>query len=188
MNILSIDILSIEILDIIISFLNPKNKVNFISSFKYVFEERCTLIQKYNIYYWNNSNYLQFYECLINNNYTTTEINQLIETSIKNIPIIYKSTKNKKHRKWGSFGFYDMRYIFELLFLNQSSLSDDSILDLKPHFYIHFYKQIQNSIKSTRNGTIDSINNNKILIPLHRTFKGYINNNCMIELNLIENI
>ena len=179
------DLLSIEILDIIISFLDPKNKVNFISSFKYIFEERCTLIQKYNIYYWNNSNYLLFYKCLINNNYTITEINKLLEISIKNIPIIYKSTKNKKHRKWGSFGFYDMRYIFELLFLNKSSLSNDNILHFNPHFYIHFYKQLTKSIKSNRKDTIDSMNKNKILLSLHRSFKGYINDQYIIESNLI---
>lgn len=175
---------SIEILDIIIGFLDPKNKVNFISSFKYIFKERYTLILKYNIYYWNNRNYLQFYKCLINFNYTISEINLLLQNSLEHIPTIYKLTKNKKHKKWGTFGFYDMRYIFELLFLNKSSLSDDNILHFNLHFYIHFYKPLKQSIKSNRKDTINVINKNKLLLPLHTSFKGYLNNQEIIESNL----
>ena len=53
------------------------------------------------------------------------------------------------------------------------------------HFYIHFYKQLKASIKSNRHDTISCINKNKLLISLHKSFTGYIDNHLIIELNLI---
>lgn len=162
-----------DIIDLLLNQLNLKNKINFIKSNKFIYHNFIKLYEKYKIYLFINNDYLIFYNYLKNNDYSINDLNDFIKISIRNIPIVYKNN---------ICGFYDLKYIFELFYINQNNLlSDSEIKNINLHFYIHFYEKIKNILNNDRNICIQNIEKTKYLISLHQNFYGFYKSNELLR-------
>lgn len=124
-------------------------------------------LSKYQILNFLNNDYINFYKYLNSYKYDKNFLINLLEKSIKYIPAIYGSR---------SCGYYDMRFIFELMCKN-ICLKDEIIKSLNEHFYIVFYKNLKICFKKNckRNDIIKKINKQKMLQSLKNNFKVYKN-------------
>ena len=153
--------------------LNLTSKIYFSQMNQYIYDYYKNELIKYKIYNYINYDYLNFYNFLQKFQYTIHEINEFLEISLKDIPTVYKNN---------ICGFYDLKYIFELLFINQNYLlSDNEIKKINLHFYIHFYKKLKNILHKEREICKENIEKTKYLISLHRNFNGYYKSNKMIR-------
>ncbi len=157
--------LPIELIDNICELLYKDDKLCFILCNKYIYYSLHTCLIKYNIFSYINKNYEKYYSYITKYIYNLDELTELIILSIQNIPYVYKIRK--------SCSFYDMRYLFELLLINKDLFNKIKIPSLNLHFYKHFYQLLYECITSNRYQSINNINNNKLLIPLHRGFKTF---------------
>ena len=168
--------LSNDIIELIINQLPIKYKIIFSQIDKNIYHEYNHKLKKYKIYNYINNDYLQFYQSLQDNHYTNDEMSSLLKLSIQNIPTVYK---NK------ICGFYDLKYIFEMLFITQNIITtlvtDQEIQKLNIHFYIHFYPKIKEILHENRNTCKKNIENNKYLISLQKDFVGFYKSNIMIR-------
>ena len=64
--------------------------------------------------------------------------------------------------------FYDLRYVFELMFLGYGLQSEDIKL-YNIHFYIHFYDKIKKCLKENRGKTLDEIEGSSYLFTLKQS-------------------
>ena len=139
-------------------------------------------ILKYKIELYLNNDYKNFVYTLIRFNYNDVYLNYLLEKAIKQITVIYGTR---------SCGYYDMRYIFELMF-NGANISSHKVKDIDPVFYIFFYKNIKKCInKCNRKKTLKNINKQRMLTSLRNNFKIYKNKNDICHksyIKLIEDI
>ena len=86
---------------------------------------------------------------------------KVINRTVGNLPNIWKNN---------IASFYDMRYIFEIMY--RYELEDEVIKNLNIHFFIHFYKIIKSCIvRGERQITINNINKSSVLTSLKRDFK-----------------
>tara|TARA_B100000902_G_C27192293_1_gene854537 strand:+ start:244 stop:789 length:546 start_codon:yes stop_codon:yes gene_type:complete len=107
------------------------------------------------------SNYRIFKECFKRYTYTEDELLSLGVLAVKNINTIWGSTIT---------GYYDLRYIFELLY---AGLDHNHILinsNIKPLNLKVLMDQIKYCISFNRFETINNINNNPSLYSLRRLF------------------
>jgi len=168
MNINNIYI-SDDIIHLIFINLNLKSKLQFSQSNKFIYQKYGgDNLKKYKIYHLINNDYLEFYQYLQDYKYTINEINEFLKISLKEIPTVWINS---------ACGFYDMKYIFELLFINQNNLLPDSeIKKLNLHFHIHFYSQLINCLRDSRKETKEHVFKCIYLRPLRNDFKGYYKN------------
>lgn len=157
------NVINIDIILLIFNKLYYKDKFNFIKINKYIYNI-CD-INQYKVFYYLNNNYELFYKYIDNYYLNQIEVCELLYKSIKNINHVYK---------YNRFTFYDMRFLFEILFKYEYRLSNDVVYSLNLHFYINFYKHLLNCIcYNNRSYTKKNINNNKFLISLHKNTKLY---------------
>lgn len=162
-----------DIIDLLLNQLNLKNKINFIKSNKIIYHNFKKIYEKYKIYLFINNDYLIFYNYLKNNYYSIDDLNDFIKISIRDIPTVYKNN---------ICGFYDLKYIFELFYLNQNNLLlEDEIRNINLHFYIHFYHKLINILNNDRQKCIKNIEKTKYLISLHKNFNGFYKSNKLIR-------
>ena len=165
--------ISFDIIDLIMKKLNLKSKIKFSQINQEIYNDYKNKLIKYKIYNLINHDYLEFYQYLYNNHFTSPEINELLIISIQNIPNVYKNN---------ICGFYDLKYIFELLFINQNHLlPDNEIKKINPHFFIHFYHKLIKCLDKNRENYKNNIEKSKYLISLHRNFNGYYKSNIIIR-------
>ena len=127
MNILPIEILN-KIFDNLDK-IKDKNNLSIITKefYNYYGGEN---IKKFKIQIYLNNNYIKFYEFLNKYKYNDNYLNWLAKKSINDIPSIYGSR---------SCGYYDMRYIFELMYYG-IILEDNFVEKLNKNFYLFFLK------------------------------------------------
>ena len=146
---------------------NTKDIYNFIIINKYFYNLLKNNFNKLKLEYYLNKNYICFYKYLQKYNYNKEILNNLFIKAIHNILTVWSNKQN---------GFYDMRYIFELMYKG-CVLNDDIVknYNLKNnHFYKHFYFNIINCIVyNNRKKTINNINNSSNLTSLKQNFKYY---------------
>jgi len=165
--------ISFDIIDLIMKKLNLKSKIKFSQINQEIYNDYKNKLIKYKIYNYINYDYLHFYDFLQKYKYTIHEINEFLEISLKDIPTVYKNN---------ICGFYDLKYIFELLFVNQNHLlTDNEICKLNLHFYKHFYHKMKECLDKDRENYKNNIEKTKYLISLHRNFNGYYKSNIMIR-------
>ena len=157
-----INLLYPDLLILIVDKLYYKDKITLNYVNKYI-NEICK-IEKLKIYYYLYRDYISFYNYLNKYHFNIIDIDHLMFLSIKNIKLVYK---------YNRFSFYDMRYLFELLYKYDYRLSDTIIKELNIHFYIHFYNHLISVIDKDKKITKKNINKNKIIIQLHSDFKAY---------------
>ena len=110
-----------------------------------------------------NNNYLQFYKLLNKYDYDMDYLNSLLIKAIEKILTV-----------WGnrSCGFYDMRFIFELMY--KGCIQSSYINHTAKHFYRFFYNDIKECIVyNDRQATLINIENSKKLLSLKRKFNYY---------------
>lgn len=165
-----------DIIKLIMDQLPMKSKIIFSQIDKNIYHDYNHKLKKYKIHKFINDDYIKFYQNLQENNYTNDEISSLLKSCIINIPTVYKNN---------ICGFYDLKYIFEMLFITQNIVTtlvtDNEIQKLNIHFYIHFYPKIKEILHENRNTCKENIENNKYLISLQKDFIGFYKSNIMIR-------
>ena len=130
---------------------------------KFFYELFTPRIQKYKLITFLNQDYLQFYNCLNEYDYSEeiTYMEKVIVRSFMTIPTVWASH---------SCGMYDLRFIFELMYKGYDIETDDiKIYNL--HFYIHFYSRIKQCIANTRKETLSNIDKCAYLFSLRKNPK-----------------
>ena len=110
-----------------------------------------------------NNDYLQFYKLLNKYDYDMDYLNYLLIKATEKILTV-----------WGnrSCGFYDMRFIFELMY--KGCIQSSYINHTAKHFYRHFYNNIKNCIVyNDRQTTLINIENSRNLLSLKIKFNYY---------------
>lgn len=160
------DNLSYELLTLIFNNLNKiKDKKNFsIINKDFYGNYGGDNIKKLQIEFFLNNDYMKFYEYLNKYTYDDDFLERIGKIAINNIPAIYGSR---------SCGYYDMRFIFELMYFG-IILDDNLVKKLNKNFYIFFYKNLKACmISKNKKKTIDKVNKQKMLQSLKNNFKVY---------------
>ena len=158
MNSLSDDVL-LEIFNLC----EVKDKKKLCEVNKFFYELFTPKLQKYKLITFLNTDYLQFYNCLNEYDYSKeiTYMEKVIVRSFMSIPTVWASH---------SCGMYDLRFIFELMYKGYDIETDDiKIYNL--HFYIHFYTRIKKCITKTRAKTLANIDKCAYLFSLRKNPK-----------------
>ena len=157
------DSLNNDLILYIYDILHLSDKYNFIIINKNIYYLLRNDYQKHILIKLLNNKYDNYYYLLNNNNYDLKFINLLFEKAITNIITVWSNN--------GTMGYYDLRYIFELMFL-ESNVNID-ILYKNKHFYEHFYFKIKNCIvNNDRKKTLNNINSGKYgLTSLQNNFQ-----------------
>ena len=173
-----INLLNNDIILFISTYLNLKNLKNFSLCNKYLYKLiGGNNILKYKIELYLNNDYKNFVYSLLNFKYDKKYLNKLLEKAIKQITVIYGTR---------SCGYYDMRYIFELMY-NGANISSQKVKEIDSVFYIFFYKNIKKCIKkSDRKNTLKNINKQRMLTSLRNNFKIYKNKNDICHKSYIK--
>ena len=153
--------LSDDILDTIFLCIKEMKDIrSFIGVNKRFNERYKERINKYKLILYVNQDYLNFYEILHKNNYTRDRnyIEKIIVKAFMNIPTI----------RYKVVDFYDLRYVFELMFLGYGLQSEDIKL-YNIHFYIHFYDKIKKCLKFNREDTLNEIEKSSYLFTLKQS-------------------
>ena len=152
-----------EIIHLIFNQLNEKEKIVFIFINHYTFTQYYPYLKQM-IFSFINEDYLLFRKLLRKFSYNSDEINQLLTLGIQNINIV----------RAGCVGYYDLRYLFELIYsypINKEIIIQEVNKDKKKKNILFLIKQIKNCISFNRSETILKINNTSSLYSLHYTFK-----------------
>mgnify|MGYP001232790307 CR=1 FL=1 len=145
------------------------DQLNITSKIQFIFVNHYTLTHYYPylkemIYLLINQEYITFRKLLRKFSYSPDEINQLVTLGIHNINIVWG----------GCVGYYDLRYLFEIIFLypiNQDIIIQEINRDKKKENILFLINQIKKCISFNRFETILKINHNSSLYALHYTFK-----------------
>tara|TARA_Y100001958_G_C21171863_1_gene503484 strand:- start:154 stop:693 length:540 start_codon:yes stop_codon:yes gene_type:complete len=142
-----------------ILFINDKYNFIIINKDNYYLLKKKLI--KYKLFYYLNNDYLNFYNLLKNENYSSDEyfMNRIILKAFMKIPILEVSKV---------CSMYDLRFIFELMFNGYGINSEEIKLISKPHFYVHFYNVILNCLNDSREKTLKNISNSKFLFSLQK--------------------
>lgn len=152
---------NIDILEIIFINLPIRERIKFIKTNKFIYENFKKEIQKYKLILYANKDYVNFYHTLTENTYNDyyekMYIDRVIVRCFVCIPHI-----------WASYtcGMYDMRFIFELMFEGYDIAKE--VKKYNVHFYIHFYKRIKDCLSDTREKTLLKIENDAYLFSLKK--------------------
>ena len=166
-------LLNDDLLYKIYDMLNTFDKFSFIIINKYIFNLFKIDIQKYGIINLLNKDYPKFYYYFNKYNFDSEFNNLLFKKAILDIKTVWAN--------YGVCGFYDLRYIFEIMF-NESNINEIKIDILNNHFYTYFYRNLKNCIVyNNRFETLNNINSGKYhgVSSLQYNFnlfpKGYFN-------------
>ena len=152
-----------DIYDIIFKHIQKiKDCVNYSLINKKFYERYNKDLIKYKLELCMNKDYREVYNLLEKYKYDINSkyMKNIIKKSIKDMPTIWKNNVA---------GFYDMRYLFEIIY--RYKIEDDLVKELNLHFHIHFFASLKSCIvKNNRNETIKNINKNRILSSLRKDF------------------
>ena len=151
--------LSDDILDTIFLCIKEMKDIrSFIGVNKRFNERYKEKIEKYKIFLFINKDYLNFYKVLHENNYSDEYMNLIVVKAFMNIPTV----------RYKVVDFYDLRYVFELMFLGYG-LHSNNIKLYNIHFYIHFYHKIKKCLKENREDTLYEIEKSSYLFTLKQS-------------------
>ena len=146
-------LLNDDLLYIIYEKLNSSDKFNFIKINKYIYNLFKINMQKYGIINLLNKDYPKFYYFYNKYKFNSEFNNLLFKKAISDIKIVWGGN--------GTMGYYDLRYIFEIMF-NESNINEYTTKLLNNHFYIFFYNNLKNCIVyNNRPKTLNNINSGK---------------------------
>lgn len=150
---------NIELFAKIMSFTNIKDSYNLLFVNKNISNIISKEIHKYKILFYLNNDYTKFYEMLNMYNYSQEEkiMDKIIIRSFMRIPNIDMSLV---------CAMYDLRFIFELMFMGFGRNKEIIKNICSPHFYIHFYHKLNSIISSDRKETINRIEKSHYLFSL----------------------
>ena len=155
-----------EIVEIIFDNINCfQIKFNFIITCKYLYVKYKPIILKHNLEMYLYNDYLKFY-------YLLEKHNHIISDDIIFSQNLYKKAVSKISTIWenNQMGFFDLRFIFELMFFCNIKNERDISLNNQT-FYRCFYKKITNIImKNNRAKTLENIEKGKFLTCLKKSF------------------
>ena len=156
-----------EIIDFFFERLEMEEKIQFHQMNRYTYN-RYRVGIKNEIFNLINKNYAFFYDCIQKFNYSTDEKNILRKKSIEGINVVLST----------SGSFYDLRFIFELIYLDRNIYDDYTFNYPIDHFkngnndvFRMMVNDIKKSISFNRYETIVNIEKNILLFSLRRTFK-----------------
>ena len=153
--------------DIIFKKLNYEDMISFLQVNRYMAKTYQEYI-KYKVFDYINKDYKLYKNCFKRYTYDDKVIKELGIISLMNTNAV-----------WGSYltGYYDLRFIFELI-MNGLDIYDEDIIRMNNKLNIRFILQKMNSCKSfNRFETILNINKEPSLTSLHYSFKpteGYL--------------
>jgi hypothetical protein len=145
--------------------LSYEGKVAFSHINRYTYNEYKDTI-KYNIFKYINTDYRLYKDCINRYKYNNNEIRDLGIIAIKNMKTV-----------WGSLqtGYYDLRYIFELI-MKDLDINDKDIKKINNKLNLQLILQEIKKCKSfNRAETILNISKVPMLHALRYTFKNYDN-------------
>lgn len=146
-------LLNDDLLNIIYEKLNLFDKLNFIKNNKYVYNLFKIDIKKHIIINLLNKDYPKFYYFFNKYKFNSEFNNLLFKKAISDIKTAWGGN--------GTMGYYDLRYIFEIMF-NESNINEYTTKLINNHFYIFFYNNIKNCIiYNNRSKTLNNINSGK---------------------------
>jgi hypothetical protein len=112
--------------------------------------------------------YRRFLNCIRNAPLSYLAIEPLLYRTIHTLPTVWTHAYQ--------CGFYDLRYIFEIIyyiFQTDIDIDEDRVKQSNPHFFNHFYTTLQKQLTPNRTETIYNINQIGRLRSLHHGFVGY---------------
>ena len=149
-----------NVIDIIFKKLNYEDMISFLQVNKYMVTTYQEYI-KYRIFDYINKDYRLFKKCFKRYTYDDKVIKELGIISLM-----------KTNTVWGSYltGYYDLRFIFELI-MNGLDIYDEDIIRMNKTLNIRFILKKMNTCKSfNRFETIRNVNNEPSLRSLHSSF------------------
>lgn len=145
--------------------LSYEDKVAFSHINRYTYDEYKDTI-KYNIFKYINTDYKLYKDCINRYEYNQNEIKDLGIIAIKNMKTV-----------WGSLliGYYDLRYIFELI-MKDLDIDHKDIKKINNKLNLQLIlREIKNCKSFSRAETILNISKVPMLHALRYTFKNYDN-------------
>ena len=150
-----------DILELIFINLPIRERIKFIETNKFFYENFKKEIQKYKLILYANKDYVNFYHTLndykYEDYYEKIYMNKIIARCFMYIPNVWATQ---------TCGMYDLRFIFELIF-NGYDLEKE-VKKYNIHFYIHFYKRIKDCLSNSREKTLLEIEKDSYLFSLKR--------------------
>jgi hypothetical protein len=124
-----------------------KDLINFSQINSLIYKLLGNKLSKIRIINYINNDYYKYYKYLYTYIYDIEFLQYLLNIAVNNILTVWGNEQN---------GFYDMRYIFELMY--KGCVLDEKEYGNK-HFYKHFYYKIKDCIiVNNRSQTINNIN------------------------------
>lgn len=162
------------IIEIFYQLKTVNDKKNFVLTNKENYKILNKLLHKYRLIKYLNNDYSKFYEIIKNNQFNLKYecdlnlIDKIIIRSFMYIPVLNASR---------TFGFYDFRFIFELLYAG-FRVETNNVKIYNIHFYTHFYSKIIKCIVfNDRKKTLENIEKCPYLLSLKK------NNNFKDKFN-----
>ena len=155
-----------NLIHIIFNHLSTHDKLSFfrVNKFTYLnYKEKIKL----GIYKFINYDYLKFKTHLDNNKYSVYDIKEIGLKAVKEITMVWRTDY---------MAFFDLRYIFELIYLNLDIHDKDIKSNLKFNSLFMFMKRIKQCLDLNRTMTIWKILNEPMLYTLHSDFDGCLKN------------
>lgn len=112
--------------------------------------------------------YRQFLNCIQKAPFSYLAIESLLYQTIHTLPTVWTNSYQ--------CGYYDLRYIFEIMYyISHTNIDIDEcrVKQSNPHFFNYFYNTLQRQLTTNRKETIYNINNSRRLRSLHHGFEGY---------------
>tara|TARA_Y100000996_G_C22537869_1_gene648920 strand:- start:624 stop:1151 length:528 start_codon:yes stop_codon:yes gene_type:complete len=149
--------------------LDYKEKIQYSYINKYTYS-RYRILIKNNVHQHINNNYKLFYGCIKRFDYDHENLIKLRDASINGIKAIIS----------GQHHYYDLRFIFELIYLKKHIYEDVIYIEPKENLRM-VVTSIVVSLSFNRFETINNINNNSLLYPLWKLFKPLLYKTCEEE-------
>ena len=160
-----------DIIDIIYQLLSFHTKIIFCQINRYTYQKNECI--KYEIYKCINNDYCIFKKCFQRYTYSKIELLKLGIIAIQDIQTISRPFGS------GHCKYFDLRYLFELIFHGLDIHNKDIIIHERKNL-TYIINKIKSCISFNRFETIQNINKEVSLYPLHTLFKPRIN--CWIYI------
>lgn len=138
-----------------------RERIKFIKTNKFLYENFKKEIQKYKLKSYANKDYVNFYYTLKDNTYEDyyekIYMNEIVARCFMCIPSIWASH---------TCGMYDLRFIFELIFNGYDP--EKEVKRYNVHFHIHFYERIKDCLSDSREETLAKIKTDSYLFSLKK--------------------
>ena len=150
-----------DILEFIFINLPIRERIKFIETNKFCYENFKKEIQKYKLILYANKDYINFYHTLndykYEDYYEKLYIDKIVARCFMYIPNVWATQ---------TCGMYDLRFIFELIFNGYDP--EKEVKKYNIHFYIHFYKRIKDYLSDSREKTLLGLEKDSYLFSLKK--------------------